>query len=283
MDRVAPLLDECPSDKRRWEWHYLKRLAQTGHCTLACHADRVWGVAYSPDGSLLASASWDRTIQVSDVRSRKNPLTFIADTDRVWCVAYSPDGKWLASAGPDGVVKVWDARTGQQVHSLEGHTQEVRGLSFSPDSNKLASASHDQTVRIWDTATGRRPRVLNGHTCAVFSVAFHPDGSRLASSSIDGTTRICDLATGLPVQVLRGHRSWVRSLACGWVLVEDTDLASFMRVSFPHRERFERAYGKFIEALSSAGFRPKFGLRLGDELRAAGLQNVSLRRAAGLT
>ncbi len=63
----------------------------------------------------------------------------------------------------------------------------------------------------------------------------------------------------------------------GWILVEDTDLASFMRVSFPQRERFERAYGKFIEALSSAGFQPKLGVRLGDELRAVGLQNVALK------
>ena len=63
----------------------------------------------------------------------------------------------------------------------------------------------------------------------------------------------------------------------GWLLVEDTDLASFMRVSFPHRERFERAYGKFIEALCSAGFQPKLGLRLGDELRAVGLRDVSLK------
>jgi len=63
----------------------------------------------------------------------------------------------------------------------------------------------------------------------------------------------------------------------GWLLVEDTDLASFMRVSFPHRERFERAYGKFIEALSSSGFQPQLGVRLGDELRAIGLQDVALR------
>ena len=63
----------------------------------------------------------------------------------------------------------------------------------------------------------------------------------------------------------------------GWLLVEDTDLASFMRVSFPHRERFERAYGKFIEALSSAGFQPKLGVRLGEELRAVGLRDVSLK------
>jgi len=63
----------------------------------------------------------------------------------------------------------------------------------------------------------------------------------------------------------------------GWLLVEDTDLASFMRVSFPHRERFERAYGKFLEALSLAGFQPTLGVRLGDELRGAGLQNVTLK------
>jgi SAM-dependent methyltransferase len=62
----------------------------------------------------------------------------------------------------------------------------------------------------------------------------------------------------------------------GWLLVEDMDLASFIHVSFPHRERFERASGKFVEALSSAGFQPKFGVRLGDELRAIGLRNVSL-------
>jgi SAM-dependent methyltransferase len=62
----------------------------------------------------------------------------------------------------------------------------------------------------------------------------------------------------------------------GWLLVEDTDLASFMRVSFPHRARFERAYGKFIEALSSAGFQQKLGTCLGDELRALGLNDVKL-------
>lgn len=62
----------------------------------------------------------------------------------------------------------------------------------------------------------------------------------------------------------------------GWLLVEDTDLASFIHVSFPHRERFECSYGKFIQALSAAGFQPRLGLRLGDELRAVGLRKVSL-------
>jgi SAM-dependent methyltransferase len=63
----------------------------------------------------------------------------------------------------------------------------------------------------------------------------------------------------------------------GVLFVEDTDLASFTRVSFPHRERFERAYGKFIEALSSAGFQPKLALNLGAELRAIGFRKVMLK------
>ncbi len=62
----------------------------------------------------------------------------------------------------------------------------------------------------------------------------------------------------------------------GWLLVEDTDLSSLIRVSFPHRERFERAYGKFLEALGSAGFQAQLGMRLGDELRAAGLRDVNM-------
>lgn len=77
-----------------------------------------------------------------------------------------------------------------------------------------------------------------------------------------------------PSAALRRMAAVLRPGGC--LNVEDTDLASFMRVSFPHRDRFERAYQKFIESLSSAGFQPKLGVRLGDELRAVGLRDVSL-------
>src|SRR5205809_892060 len=63
------------------------------------------------------------------------------------------------------------------------------------------------------------------------------------------------------------HRMAAALRPGGWLLVEDSDLASFRHVSFPHRERFERAYGKFLEALRSGGFQPTLGVHLGDELR----------------
>jgi SAM-dependent methyltransferase len=67
----------------------------------------------------------------------------------------------------------------------------------------------------------------------------------------------------------------------GWLLVEDSDLASVMHTSIPHRERFERAYAKFVEALRSTGFHPRLGVRLGDELRALGLRDVQLKGITG--
>jgi SAM-dependent methyltransferase len=78
-----------------------------------------------------------------------------------------------------------------------------------------------------------------------------------------------------PRQALRRMYAAVRP--GGWLLVEDTDLASFRRVSAPHPERFERAYSKFLEVLRSAGFQPTLGVQLGDELRELGIADVQVQ------
>jgi ubiquinone/menaquinone biosynthesis C-methylase UbiE len=75
-----------------------------------------------------------------------------------------------------------------------------------------------------------------------------------------------------PIDALRKLAVAVRP--GGWLHVEDTDLASIRRFSCPHPERVERAYLKFIEAMSSAGFQPTFAVKLGDALRALGFQEV---------
>jgi WD40 repeat protein len=78
--------------------------------TLQGHSGAVWSVAWSPDGSQLASASDDRSVIVWDVGSGAAVSTLQGHTDWVWSVAWSPDGSQLASASDDRTIQVLSSR-----------------------------------------------------------------------------------------------------------------------------------------------------------------------------
>jgi WD40 repeat protein len=170
-------------------------------------------VSLSPDGTRLASGSWDNTVKVWDVRSGAELLNLHGHTGQVTSLSFSPDGTRLASSSYDNTVKVWDARTGAEVLTLRGHTRAVASVSFSPDGTRLASGSWDNTVKVWDARIAAETLTLYGHTGQVTSVAFSPDGTRLASSSHDTTLNVWDVRTGAAALTLRGHDGEVRSVA----------------------------------------------------------------------
>jgi WD40 repeat protein/serine/threonine protein kinase len=211
--QAGALLDEVPQDLRGWEWGYLKRLFRGRQLTLYGHTGPVWGVAFSPNGQRLATASLDQSAKVWDARTGLELLTLKGHTSPVVSVAFRPDGQRLATGSQDRTVRVWDLRTGQELLLLRGHTHIVRGVAFSPDGQRLASTSWDQTVRVWDAHTGKEALLLRGHTAPIWSVAFSPDGKYLASASHDQTAKIWDAQTGRELLTLKGHAAIVWSVA----------------------------------------------------------------------
>jgi WD40 repeat protein/tRNA A-37 threonylcarbamoyl transferase component Bud32 len=204
--QAEELLDQCPKDRRAWEWHYLKRLCHVEPITLRGQPGWMQTAAFSPDGQRLATASEDQTVKVWEATTGRERLTLPA-TGEVFCAAFRPpEGRWLVTGDRRGAVTVWDTTTRQVVRTLGGHEETVRGLAFSPDGRLFASASEDQTVKVWDATTGDLLHHLSGHAGWVVVVAFSPDGQRLASGSFDTTVKVWDTTTGKEIHTLRGHQ-----------------------------------------------------------------------------
>lgn len=176
------------------------------------HTNAVNSVAFSSDGKILASGSWDDTIRIWNSTNGQHLITFRGHRDGVSTVTFSPDGETLASGSHDDTIKLWNS-DGQVRATLRGHADPVRSVAFSPDGKILASGSDDNTVRLWNPTTADHIMTLEGHTNQVSSVAFSPDGGTLTSASDDRTIRLWDSATGQHLATLSGHTGYVSSIA----------------------------------------------------------------------
>lgn len=178
------------------------------------HEHEIAAVAFSPDGSLLATAAWDDTARLWDTATGDPHGVPMRHQEDVWTVAFSKDGRIVATGSFDGTARLWDVTTGKPLFPPMRHQGPVRTLDFSPDGKLLATGSLDGTIRLWNTTNGQPRGWPLRHPGDVSSVVFDPAGHLLASSSSAGTSRLWNVATEqAETQKVFQHTSRVYALA----------------------------------------------------------------------
>ncbi len=191
----------------------LREVSIGRHSATLRHTEYVHSVAFSLNGTTLASGLEDGKIALWDITTQRNIATLEGYTGPVHSVAFSPDRTMIASGAYNRTVTLWDITTQRNIATLEGHTDAVTFVAFSPDGTTLASGALDQTVKLWDVATQRNIATLEGHTGPVHSVAFSPDGTSLASGAYDRMVKLWDITTRRNIATLEGHTDAVTSVA----------------------------------------------------------------------
>lgn len=164
------------------------------------HQSFVTSVAYSPNGTILATTSDDKTTRLWDVRAGDPKLLTIlrGHEGTVFYSQFSPDGRTLATVSYDRTVRLWDISAPSRAEErgvLAGSEGPVRTLAWSPDGRTLATGGDDKTIRLWDVASTRALRApLSRQTNWIHSLAWSQDGRYLLSGSDDNTAQMWDVA-----------------------------------------------------------------------------------------
>jgi WD40 repeat protein len=124
-------------------------------------------VAISPDGRIIAAATYDdtesysihsTTILLVDATSGKTLRTLLGHTEGLTSLEFSPDGSALASCSEDYTLKLWSTGTGTLIRTYRGHLHDISRAAFFPDGSKVVSGSKDLSLKVWDTRRDALPR-----------------------------------------------------------------------------------------------------------------------------
>jgi DNA-binding beta-propeller fold protein YncE len=205
-------LDSVPSDSvRNHQWLRSGPLYGFHMFKVRGHSARISGVAVTPDGKRVVSASDDNTLKIWDLASGRELRTLTGHTWGVTAVAVTPDGKRVVSASDDNTLKIWDLASGRELRTLTGHTGCVGAMALTPDGKRVVSGSDDDRLKIWDLASGHELRTYAGHLHPK-AVAVTPDGQRAVSAE-GAELKVWELGSGRGLRTLTGHTDWVLAVA----------------------------------------------------------------------
>jgi len=164
---------------------------------------KFWGLAFSPDGTMLAGCSRGcNEVHVWDTSSWELKYELSGHSnDRIESVTFSPDSQRLASGGCDGTIRLWDMKTGEQSLVFDKHdsdTGRISGLQFHPDGSRIISAQCNGEIKVWDSQSGEERLTIWPNRGYLNYAGFTADG-KFAISEHEGTLHYQDAETGEPI------------------------------------------------------------------------------------
>ncbi len=165
--------------------------ARTGRVIRQLPEAGIRSFAFSPNGKLLVSGSYDHTARVWDAGTGKLRHV-LPHHGYVYAEQFSSDGRSLVTSSQDGAAYVWDVASGRRELLLVGATGAQNAAAFSPDGSEIATASADRLGRLYYSQDGRLLAQLAGHRDAVATIGFDPSGRTVVTGSSDGSARLWD-------------------------------------------------------------------------------------------
>jgi WD40 repeat protein len=187
--------------------------AQTQPLAIGSHTGGVSVARFSPDGQLVVTGSFDRTLQIHSATDGKLLRTLPGHPGQVLSLAITPDGRRIISGGRDNSLQVWDLFIPTPLVQLPGHAAAVSAVAVSGDDAWVATGAVDNSLKLFSRTDGKLLRELAGHSAAIARIAVKADNTQLATGDGAGIVRLWNPPDGAPAGEIGAQVGAVAGLA----------------------------------------------------------------------